>query len=285
MHTTYIYIYSNERRELPFYSTSVLCADKTVKMNSSGVTGAAASILHKTVATSFVSIALLLNIVCIILTAKITCGKPQWPNVLVLHMGIIDVCMVVLVMIPSAITLYIPTVLNQLYFCQYQGTVLNMWYIIELVLLCQIMFDRYFAITHPFVYSKRILKSKALVWSNAVFAGTTTVAILIACLPLTTRVEFVIVGPGLCFWDISQDKALPTSIVYVVITWTILAVLVFLTGSISIGVHRMLRRAHSSDTDHVRKNMNKMEINFAKLAIVTSLVYGASSIPFTVSEH
>ena len=250
-------------------------------MNSSNTTDTA-SILHKTVITSLIAVALLLNTVCLVLTGRIAHGKPQWPNVLVVHVGVTDVCMILLVLIPGAIALYIPSILYLPYFCQYQGTVLNLWYILEFVLLIQIMFDRYFAIAHPFVYSKQILQGKACVWANAVFAGVATASFLIACVPLAMRVEYVAVGPGLCFWDSSQDKALPTSAITVGITLTVLAVLTFLTGGISLGVLKILRRSHDTDTDSVRKNVNKIEVNFAKLAIITSLVFGASSIPFTV---
>ena len=256
---------------------------KEAKMNSSSDTNTA-SVVHKTVVTSLVALALSLNLVCIVLTGRIAHRKPQWPNVLVVHIGITDVCMILLVLIPGTIALYIPDILYLPYFCQYQGTVLNLWYILEFVLLVQIMFDRYFAITHPFVYSKRILQSKALVWSNVVFVGIAAVSFLIACVPLATSVEFVAVGPGLCFWNSSQDDALPTSAITVAITFIVLAVLTFLTGGISVGVLKMLRRSHDTDTENVRKNVNKTEVNFAKLAIITSLVFGASSIPFTVSS-
>ena len=129
------------------------CVSK--KMNAS-VTNTASN-THKVVATSLVAIAFLLNAVCIMFTGRIAYHRPKWPNVLLVHVGIIDMCVLLLVLLPGTITLYLPETLNLLQFCQFQGTVLNAWYIIEFVLLAQIMFDRYFAISHPFVYSKRIL--------------------------------------------------------------------------------------------------------------------------------
>lgn len=253
-------------------------------MNSSNVTLTTASTVHKTVVTTLVVVVFLLNAVCLMLTARIAYRKPQWPNVLLVHIGLLDFSMVLLVLLPMTVAHYIPNILNFVHFCRYQGTVLNMWYILEFSLLVQIMFDRYFAISHPFVYSKRILKSKALVWSNAVFIGTAVVAILIACLPVATGVDFIAIGPGLCFWDISQDNALPSSTINVVLTLTSLILLIFLTGGICVGVLSILRKTHVGNTDNVGKRVNKMEVNFAKLAIITSLVVGVSSIPFLVSS-
>lgn len=242
-----------------------------------------ASTVHKAVVTTLVVVAFLLNAVCLMLTARIAYRKPQWPNVLLVHIGLLDLCMVFLVLLPMTVAHYIPDILNLVHFCRYQGTVLNMWYILEFALLIQIMFDRYFAITHPFMYSKRILKSKALVWSNAVFVGAAIIAILIACLPVTTGVEFIATGPGLCFWDISQDSALPSSTINVILTLISLILLIFLTGGISMGVLSILRKTHVDTAGNAGKRINKTEVNFAKLAIITSLVVGVSSIPFLVS--
>ena len=251
-------------------------------MNSTSVANTASG-LHKAVLTSVVIAALILNIVCIALTGRIASHKPHWPNILVVHIGVIDLCVLLLVLLPGTIVLYLPEALHQLHFCRFQGTVLNMWYIFEFLLLAQIMFDRYFAVAYPFMYNKRILNSKALIWPNMVFLGTAIVAILIACLPLAASIEFVVIGPGFCFWDASQDDALPVSAINVAVTLTTLSILIFLTGGICIGVFRMLWKSHNSDTNATIKKGNKIEVNFAKLAIVTSLIFGASIIPFTVS--
>ena len=250
-------------------------------MNSSSVTNTASD-LHKAIVTSVVTVALILNTVCIALTGRIVYRKPQWPNVLIVHVGVVDLCALLLVLLPGTVALYLPEMLHQLHFCQYQGTVLNIWYIAEFLLLAQIMFDRYFAVTHPFIYNKQILNSKALIWPNVMFLGITIVALLIACLPLATSIEFLVIGPGFCFWDASQDNALPVSTINIAVTLTTLAILIFLTGGICIGVLQMLRRSRDNDTN-IKKKGNKTEVNFAKLAIITSLVFGASSIPFTVS--
>jgi hypothetical protein len=249
------------------------------KMNSTGVTNTASE-LHKAVLTSLITVALILNIVCIALTGRIANRKPQWPNILVVHIGVIDLCVLLLVLLPGTAALYLPEILYQIHFCRFQGTVLNVWYVVEYLLLSQILFDRYFAVAYPFVYNKRILNSKALIWPNVVFLGITIVATLIACLPLAASIEFVVIGPGFCFWDASQDGALPVSVINVAVTLTTLAFMLFFTGGICIGVYQMLRKSHNSDT---KKKGNKMEVNFAKLTMVTSLVFGASSIPFTVS--
>ena len=251
-------------------------------MNSTGVANTASG-LHKAVLTTVVTVALVLNIVCIALTGRIASHKPQWPNILVVHIGVIDLCVLVLVLLPGTIALYLPEILHQLQFCCFQGTVLNIWYIFEFLLLAQIMFDRYFAIAYPFVYNKRILNSKALIWPNMVFLGIAIVAILIACLPLAASMEFAVIGPGLCFWDASRDNALPVSAINVAVSLTTLSILMIFTGGICIGVSQMLRKSHNSDTNGTKKKSNNLEVNFAKLAIVTSLVFGASSIPFTVS--
>ena len=115
--------------------------------------------------------------------------------------------------------------------------------------------------------------------------GVSTLATLVACLPLATSIEFLVIGPGFCFWDVSQRDALPISSINVAIILIIFAILLFLTGGICIGVFKMLRRAQGNDTDntHSQRNVSKTEVNFAKLAIITSLVFGASAIPFTVS--
>lgn len=252
-------------------------------MNSTGVTNAASE-LHKAVLTSVVTVALILNTVCVALTGRIASCKPQWPNILVVHIGVIDLCVLLLVLLPGTITLYLPEILHQIHFCRFQGTVLNIWYVLEYLLLAQIMFDRYFSITYPFIYNKRILNNKTLIWPNVVFVGITTVAILIGCLPFAASIEFVVMGPGFCFWDASQDGALPVSTINVVVTLTILAILLLLTGGICVGVYQMLRKSHNSDTNGTKKKGNKMEVNFAKLTIVTSLIFGASSIPFAVSS-
>ena len=259
-----------------------LCHQKVNKMNSTGVTNTASE-LHKAILTSAVTVALIWNIVCIALTGRIASCKPQWPNILVVHIGVIDLSMVLLVLLPGTIALYLPEVLHQIHFCRFQGTVLNMWYVFEYLLLAQIMFDRYFAVAYPFIYNKRILNSKALIWPNVVFLGVTIVALLIASLPLAASIEFVVVGPGFCFWDASQDGALPISAINIAVTLTTLAILILLTGGICIGVYQMLRKSHKSDTNGSKRNGNKTGVNFAKLTIVTSLVFGASSIPFTVS--
>ena len=251
-------------------------------MNSTSETNTASE-LHKAVLTSVVIIALILNIVCIALTGRIANRKPQWPNILVVHIGVIDLCVLLLVVLPGTIALYLPEILHQIHFCRFQGTVLNMWYILEFLLLAQIMFDRYFAVAYPFIYNKRILNSKALIWPNVVFLGITIVATFIACLPLAASIEFVVIGPGFCFWDASQDGTLPVSAINVAVTLSTLAILILLTGGICIGVYQMLRKSHNSDTNGTKKKGNKTEVNFAKLTIVTSLVFGASSIPFTVS--
>ena len=252
-------------------------------MNSSNVTVKPASTLHKAVLTTLIAVAFFLNFVCITFTGRIAYRKPRWPNVLLVHIGVLDLCAVLMVLLPMTIALYIPDTLGHVHFCRYQGAVLNVWYILEFGLLVQIMFDRYFAITHPFVYSKRILESNALFWSNSVFVGVTIITTLIANLAVATNIEFVVVGPGLCFWDISEDNALLISTVNVTISLVILVVLVFLTGGIGVGVFNILRRTHVGDADNVSKGANKTEVNFVKLAIVTSLVFGASSIPFIVS--
>ena len=253
----------------------------TDKMNSTSVTSTASE-LHKAVLTSIITVALILNIVCIALTGRIANRKPQWPNILVVHIGVIDLCVLLLALLPGTIALYLPEILHHIHFCRFQGTVLNVWYVLEYLLLAQIMFERYFAVAYPFMYNKRILNSKALIWPHVVFLGITVVAILIACLPLAASVEFIVIGPGLCFWDASQDGALPVSVINIAVALTALAILILFTGGICIGVYQMLRKSHNSDTSGTKKG-NKMEVNFVKLTIATSLVFGASSIPFTVS--
>ena len=259
-----------------------LCHLTDNKMNSTSVT-CTASELHKAVLTSSITVALIFNIVCIALTGRIANHKPQWPNILVVQIGVIDLCVVLLALLPGTIALYLPEILHQIHFCHFQGTVLNVWYILEYLLLAQIMFDRYFAVAYPFMYNKQILNSKALIWPNVVLLGITVVAILIACLPYAASVKFIVIGPGICFWDASQDGALPVSVINVAVALTALAILILFTGGICIGVYQMLRKSHNSDTSGTKRKGNKMEVNFAKLTIVTSLVFGASSIPFIVS--
>lgn len=242
-----------------------------------------ASGAHKAIVTVLVALAVLLNTVCVILTGRIAYWKPHWPNVLVVHVGVTDLCLLLLALIPGMVALYVPSILDLVHFCQYQGTVLNVWYILDLLLLVQIMFDRYFAITHPFTYSKRILNNKAHVWSTFVYVGILTLTSLIACLPVAMSIEFVVLGPGLCFWNTSQESALPVSIVNIALILTTTILIVIFVGGISVGVCSILRRAHSSENENTRSSINKTEINFAKLSIVTSVVFGATSIPFTVS--
>lgn len=252
-------------------------------MNSTSVSDGVSD-LHKAVTTSIVSVALILNIVCIALTGRIANRKPRWPNVLVVHVGIVDLCLLLLVLLPGTAALYFPDILDQPHFCRYQGTVLNIWNITELLLLVQIMFDRYFAISYPFIYNKRILSSKALIWPNVMFLGITIVALLIASLPLTTNIEFVAIGPEFCFWDASGDDALPVPVINAVVILSTLAILIFLSGGICIGVFQMLRKTHDRDTNGVKRKGDNAETNFAKLAIITSLIFGACNIPFTVSS-
>ena len=242
-----------------------------------------ASDTHKAVATCLVAVALFMNTICVVLTGRIAYWKPQWPNILVVHVGVTDVCLLLLVLVPGTLALYVPSIPDSVHFCQYQGTVLNMWYILNFMLLVLIMFDRYFAITHPFVYSKRILNNKAHVWSTLTYIGITVFSSLIACLPLAMNVEFVVLGPGLCFWNISQEHALPVAIINVAFIVIVIALLIFFAMGIIIGVFSILRRTHSHEEDK-SNNVNKTEVNFTKLSIVTSLVFGTSSIPFTVSQ-
>ena len=194
-----------------------------------------------------------------------------------------DLCLLLLALVPGTVALYVPSILNLIHFCQYQGTVLNVWYILDLLLLVQVMLDRYFAITHPFMYSKRILNNKAHVWSTLIYIGLLILTSLIACLPVMMSIEFVVLGPGLCFWNTSQERALPVSIINIALILTMMVLMVIFVGGICVGVCSILRRAHSSESDNTRSSINKTEVNFAKLCILTSVVFGATSIPFTVS--
>ena len=234
--------------------------------------------------------ALLLNLPSFFILLRVAYRKRSWPNVLVLYLNTSDLLVLLAGLIPSAIAMFVDGLLSTyLELCCYQAIVLNTWYVYVFMLVVCISMDRYLAVKHPFYYNKKVMSHESFKRASIVLIPLAFLALLLAFIPAMLGWRYRVVHPGLyCFFDwTSKDaKDLSVAVVNAVFVLIVLALLIFFTGCICVGIHTMVQSARRRVSDlpgQRNSSHSRMEVDFAKLAVIITAVFAACSLPFTVS--
>ena len=201
-----------------------------------------ASDAHKAIFCMVFVLSLFLNTTSCIFASRIAHLKPTWPNILSLQLEAVDLCALIFGITIAVVSFFVEGLLKDYAFlCKFQAVVLNAWYITTLLLVLSVTLDRMFAITFPFVYSKKIQSRSVRFGPVFSLLIILVVSLFLACLPLILGNVFKTLGPGVyCLWDASERDTLPVVVLNVVFIVAMLVTLAILTFQICVGIVKLV---------------------------------------------
>lgn len=236
--------------------------------------------------------ALLLNAFNCLIMGRTAFVKRNWPNILVLALTMADTAMLLFGLVPAVVSIFVHRLLvDYPQLCYYQAIALNSWYIYAFELVACIALDRYLAVCHPFCYSKQIARGRGVKWITLTLTIMVAPALFIAFLPAILRWRFMLVSPGIyCFFDWSsrEPQNITVMVINLMFVATVMILLVYFTASTCSGMFKMVQSSRQRVSDRPGRMQgpkpHQMEIYFAKLALLITVVFATCSLPYTVSS-
>ena len=255
-------------------------------------TAATITVIHKSIFLGMWAAALLLNLLNCVIMGRTTYMKRIWPNILVFALSMTDLCVLVTGLIPAVIAAFMPSLLYENPpLCYMQAILLDSWMVYSFVLVVYIGLDRYLAVCHPFHYSRKISGSGSIKGITTVLFLLALFAVFLAFVPATLGWQYRVIYPGLyCFfdWTSSGPMTIIISVTNFMFVFILLAVLLYFTICICVGIFKMLQISgrvadFPNGRSQSRSVHKRMEIHFAKLAVIIIVVFAGCSLPFAVS--
>lgn len=95
------------------------------------------------------------NIVAMVIVFKVLRSRQTVPNILILALGCVDLLTIILGFVPALLSYFSGLRIGYAPLCNFQGTALNLFYLMSIILVSCLSFDRFLALYTPFFYKAR----------------------------------------------------------------------------------------------------------------------------------
>ena len=95
------------------------------------------------------------NIVAMVVVFKVLRSRQTIPNVLILALGCVDLFTIIFGFVPALFNYFSGLKIGRASLCNFQGFVLNLFYLMSIILVSCLSFDRFLALYTPFFYKAR----------------------------------------------------------------------------------------------------------------------------------
>ena len=95
------------------------------------------------------------NLVAIVIVFKVLRSRRTIPNVLILALGCVDLFNIILGFVPTLLNYFGGLRIGHASLCNFQGFVLNFFFLMSIILVSCLSFDRFLALYTPFFYKAR----------------------------------------------------------------------------------------------------------------------------------